>query len=410
MDFQSVNYNDLFNQVAKKLINRAGITNIGPTSKTSALVSAVLQEEKNKFNLINSVLESLKLESAFGEDLDKIGLFFGVKRLESARAKTNIIDKNLEFYVDSGTFGSINNSNSFTIPANTLVYLESKDSTSSSTVQFRVLNDINCDKDAASVYFAGEAIETGAASNVAAGALNKHGFTSYTNSASKLLKVRNNYSIVNGRDSQLDSSYRYAISKAITAYSGCNETTLKLAVRTFPGVVDSKFIRNYNGIGSSAIFVDTIEGTIPDSLLTAIRERLALFASASETIYVYAPKYVKLSLNLVVKTTKDLSTEDKTTLTNNINTTIKNYFAALRMGETLDLEYLYNFIIKNNTSVTKIGRNNNGNKAEEISVYYSDSLGNSFNKKLIENNLSVSQEQRIVLLETDNPITISIEK
>lgn len=410
MRFSSKEYSEIFNQAAKKLSERTGITNFSPSSKAGSLLTSFIQEEKNKVNSINSILDSFKLSSATDGDLDQIGEFIGVTRLLSTRAFTKANDQNIEFFVNSGTFGDINNGTTFTIPANTLIYLDDKDSFSGLKTEYRLISPVTCLSTANSAYGSVEAIEPGIKYNVASFALNKHSFTSYSQANLNTLKVRNNYSIVNGRNTESNSNYRNRISKAFTAFATSNETSLRLAAGVFPGVKEVKFIRNYNGIGSSALIVDVYEGSISNTLLTSIQDRVNLFASSGEVINVYAPKYIEFEIELTIKTSIDFSINDKVNSINTINNIIKNYVASLAIGRPLDLTILYAAIIQTNSKIVQIGKISNQNVADRLTIYYSDASGNTSNKTLVQDLLTVGVDQKVILAEVATPITINFEK
>ena len=58
-------------------------------------------------NKANDIAQSL-LPYAIGSNLDLIGQIFGVPRLAAVDASSAASDSNFQFYVQSGTFGSIN--------------------------------------------------------------------------------------------------------------------------------------------------------------------------------------------------------------------------------------------------------------------------------------------------------------
>lgn len=411
MRFESTSYVELFNQAAKKLANRTGISNYGASGKASAIINTFLDDDRRKVAAINDVFESIKLASATGDDLDAIGEFLGVFRLTATRAVTKSIDKNMEFYVESGTFGDINNGSNFTIPANTIVFLESKDADSGRKIEYRTTSSIVCTASASSVYFPAEAIEPGTLSNVAALALNKHSFTSYTLSSANRLKVRNNYGVANGRDKQSDASYRSLISKTFTALASANETALKLAAQAVPGVKECKVFRNYNGIGTSALIIDGYEGSVGPAILDGVRSRINQYVAAGEIASVIAPKYVGLELEFVVKTSTNLTSIDKTKLTNNLISLIKVYLNSFNIGQSVDLDNLYSLLVRSNNQIVQIGRVAGRNTAELVNAYHSDSFGQFSNRSVLNNLVPMQDDQKVILMDTlTNPIRITIEK
>lgn len=411
MKFESSSYNDLFNEAAENLVNRTGISNISADSKAFSIISAFLNEDKNLVDQSNRVISSLKLAEAFGTDLDIIGGFVGLDREKATRASVKALDSNLQFYVESGTFGSKNGGSNITIPANNIIFLEAKDSTSGQRIEYRTTSTITLSAANSSTFFAAEAIEFGTASNVSALALNKHSFTNYTDSANNSLKVRNIYAIVNSKDKQSDDSYRFGISKQWAAASAANEIALRIAALSMSGVKEVKLLRWYNGIGTTGIIVDTFEGRVTDSLLSSVRNRVSQVVAAGELANTYSPKYVAIEIDMVLQTRVELSSADKTKLSNSIINFTKSYINSFKLGQGFTAELYINTILRNNAQVVRIGRDAGLNTLQELNVYYIDSLGQYSKRQLINDNLTLNGDQKVILLDTiSNPVRITIEK
>jgi uncharacterized phage protein gp47/JayE len=405
MRFESVNYTELFNSVAGNLASRSGISNFGSDSKAFSIISSFMEEGKLRNGSINDLIRALKLETATGLDLDAIGEFVGVSRLLSTRAFTRAADSNVEFYVSTGTFGDLNAGASIPVPAGSRVYLEQKDSNSGSLIEYRTTASATLSAGSSSAFLAVEAVEYGSSVNVSAFALNKHdlGFAK--------LKVRNNYAIANGRDRQSDGAYRFLISRAFTAGATGNETSLRFSSLTVPGVKEAKILRRYNGIGTVAIFIDGFEGKSASSLISAVQSRMPQVESAGDLVTVYSPKYVAVEMELVVQTTTLLTAEERTKLSTNLTLALRTYFNLLRMGQSLDLDSLFASIVRSNNSIARIGRKNGENKAELVNAYYADSYGVYSLRTVTGNSISITEEQKIILLDTiTNPIRITVER
>ena len=411
MRFESTSYNDLFNEAAETLATRTGISNFNADSKAFSIISTFLNEDKSLVDQANSIISSLKLGEATGSDLEVIGEFVGLSRTKATRATVKAVDTNLQFYVDSGTFGTINGGSAISIPANTVIYLDDKDSTSGRRVEYRTTTTISLPIGGTSVFFAADAVEFGTESNVSALALNKHLFTSYVDSSNNTLKVRNNYAIVNGTDVQSNDSYRFAINRQWAAAAAANEISLRIAALSMPGVKEVKILRWYNGIGTTGIIVDTFEGRVTDSLLTSVRNRVSQVVAAGELANTYTPKYVAIEIDMVVQTRTNLTSAEKTKLSNLIINFTKNYINSFKLGQGFTTDLYLNNIIRNNNQIVRIGRKAGLNVLEELNVYYIDSLGQYSKRQIINTDIAINQDQKIILLDTvSNPVRVTIEK
>ena len=89
-------------------LQQTGITNTTAGGKARAFCDIVGDQigllDANK---ANDIAQSL-LPYAIGSNLDLIGQIFGVPRLAAVNAFSAASDSNFQFYVQSGTFGSIN--------------------------------------------------------------------------------------------------------------------------------------------------------------------------------------------------------------------------------------------------------------------------------------------------------------
>lgn len=411
MRLQSTPYNNLFNEVANNLAQRTGISNFGADSKAFSLLSTFITENKNLVDNTNQLMSSLHLQEAIGDDLDSIGEMVGVQRQKATKAYSNAVDKSVQFFVETGTFGDINDGSSISIPVGTLIFLEEKDSSSGKRIEYRVTTATTLAFGESVHYMSVQAIESGSKSNVSALGLSKHNFTDYTLSSQNKLKVRNNFAIVNGVEKQTDQSYRFSISKAWTAQSIANETSLKIAALSVPGVKEAKIFSWYNGIGTTGLVIDVFEGRTPSSLLSLVSSRASLFTSAGEIVNVYTPKYVALELELIVKTKSEMTSLEKTKLTNQIVSFTKAYINKFRIGQSFSLESYLSSITRLSNSIIRIGKKQGENNAELFAVYFIDSLGQYSKKSIKTAEVTINQDQKVILLDTvATPVRITIEK
>lgn len=410
MQFSSTSYNKIFADTAQKLADRAGINNYGPGSKASALIDTFIEDKKREVASIQEVLSSNKISEASDEYLEELGAKVGAFKQKATKAYTRASDRNFMFYVDTGTFGDINNGSSFTIPAGEIVYLQAKNNTSGQKVEFVTKTTTTCLASASVAYVSVEAHEYGSKNNVAKGTLTNHNFTSYTLSSQNKLKCKNNYSIVNGRDEMSNASYRNLISKAYVAWAMANENSLRYSAKSIAGVKDIKIIKGYAGIGTIGVIVDSFEGKISSLITDNVFNQLKNIVSSGETVFVYPPKYIGVQLNLVVKTSVALSDATKINMSNYIKTLIKDYINSLSISEPLDLQSLYNHIIINTNNVTKIGKKSNVNSAESVYLYFYDNFDNYSIKEFVTSTIAADEDQKIILMEdVENPISLTIE-
>lgn len=103
-------------------LQQTGISNTSPGGKARAFCDIVGDQlgilDANKANDIAQAL----LPYAAGANLDLLGQIYGVIRLAATDASADAGDNSFQFYVQSGTFGAINNGQPIVIPSGTLIY------------------------------------------------------------------------------------------------------------------------------------------------------------------------------------------------------------------------------------------------------------------------------------------------
>ena len=125
-------------------------------------------------------------------------------RLAAQNASVDLSEQNFEWYVDHGTFGSINSGQDIVVPA-VQIY------TAAQNGPVYVAGAVTCPAAASSQPFSAQSLYSGGAGNAPAGIFSLHNFTNYTESAYGSLLVTNNYGIVSGADAEDDDNYRYRI-------------------------------------------------------------------------------------------------------------------------------------------------------------------------------------------------------
>jgi uncharacterized phage protein gp47/JayE len=223
-------------------LSATGIRQLAPGGKARAFGDIVANElaelEGRQFS---NIAQSL-LPFATDTSLDLIGEIYGVPRLTQQTATVDIGDRNFEWYVRSGTFGSINSGQDIVIPSGVRLY-----TAAGVNGPVYIADAVTLPAAASSMPFSATALYSGAAGNGAAGIFALSNFTNYTESRYGSLLVTNNYGIVGGRDPESDDDYRYRIRLKLQAQNGANGVALKDVVFAPPGSVDddeSKWLRS----------------------------------------------------------------------------------------------------------------------------------------------------------------------
>lgn len=358
MGLKRETYYAMYQRFRDKVMETAPIGQFHRGGKARTFIELVASEFGNFYdNILYDVTQHF-LKFASGDMLDALGDMFGVYRLPQTQAKVTASEKCIKLYVDSGTFGDINSSTTFTVPAGTTI-------TATDGTTYSIDYGAVCPYDASELYISATAVSKGKAGNVGKGQLNQLNFTGYTNSTSNSLKVENVYSIGSGTGEEVDSNFRYRISLRFLELERCNIFAIYAALLAIPGVRDLRFKRFADGIGTTRVY---LYGIYPDQSLQLVQQAQDVVdsvAAAGEIVHVVSPDVVGVTIktNLVFNTYVDSGVSVARSITtaaaNDIVTKVKNnladYFSDLPIEETLVPEKITSVIMGTDASIKDIG-------------------------------------------------------
>jgi len=392
--------NQILRAFRTRMEERTGITNYDSDTKVGALIDVVIDEVVDARNQSIQAFYNQQLTRAKGDFLDRIGQNLGLPRLQPTRATSALSEQNVAFYVESGVFGDINGGGAFVVPAGTVIFSDANENELNSVVEYETTADVTCASAGSIVYASVRAKLTGSTYNVGEGVLRNRLFTSYTLSASNGLKVVNFYSILTGRDNEGDQRYRFRLSKNYDRLISSNETKLKLASINVPGVIDTKVIRNYYGIGTAAAVVLCADFVSSSAVLAAVQNNLDEMAGPGLKVAAVAATKVSLDIELEIEPTRQLTTAEKRNVESSVRATITNQLRSVGIGGTLSLTDVVNAMRRNATSVFKLGRTSDNSFHAFSKVYVRRGFASGFSSEkelLIGNSLSLEIEEFIDL-------------
>ena len=166
---QTLKSPSVYHQEILTALAGTGIRQTAPGGKARALadvIASVLGEsEVNQFGMVTSTL----LPYATGDVLDFLGSIYGVTRLPRQDGEVTTLDDNFQFYVKSGTFGSINNGQDIFVPPGVRIF------TANANGPVYVTNfSTTLPSDGNSASFSAVSDQGGAAGIAPAGVFNRH--------------------------------------------------------------------------------------------------------------------------------------------------------------------------------------------------------------------------------------------
>ena len=377
-------------------LQKTGITQASAGGKARAFSDIVASElstlEANAFSNLSQAL----LPYAKGSNLDFIGAIYGVTRIPASNSSTSGLDGTFTFYVQSGTFGSINNGNDITIPAGTLVY-----SSGANPVAYSITFQTTLPAAANSQSFSAISVLTGSGGNAPANSITSTNFINYAQASYGTLLVTNNFGIVSGRDAESDQSYAYRIQLALQTVGGSSETDLTVQLLTVPGVSNITF---EEFPGTFNVYVYTTSTSPSAYVIQLVQSMLNTLTAFPITGTAIAPDLVGISL-VTTLTLISAPTEAQSTIISNAIAAATNYINNIGVGGTIVINEISSIIMSSDTNILDIGLPNQ--PLLQIFIWRSREDGTRYSRNLVQDYTAAIGEQ-IVTENISNPINLTV--
>lgn len=261
------------------------------------IIGSVAYELANIYDTeLNNIADKVFVETATGEDLDKVGADYGITRRQSSAS--------IVYFEIEGVQGAIVNQN-VKATYNNLVF----------TVQeYKVIGS------SGSVTVKAQCDTTGSIGNVAANTI-----TEFVGTYSGLTSVNNPLAAYDGFDTETDSDYRARIKLYLAEDAvNCNEAQYKLWALEITGV-KSVVIKDAStmGAGNVGVYISSTTGTVSQELINAVKA------------YIEEKQFI--NANLIVGALTSISINTVATITLKTGATIESVIQEY--SETL-AEYL----------------------------------------------------------------------
>jgi len=318
-------YEEMMGQALGYLESHSAITLTAPGSVSRALVSATLNEVLTAYNIADTSMRMSFVSSSSGYFLDLLGELVGISRRQEKTAYIRATDRNIRFYVNSGTLGDyIPKSGDATkcqVPTGTTI------STADGSIVY--VTDVNHEApaQATEIYVTARAQTVGANSNLATGLLSTH-------SLSANISVENKSPVTNGSEIESDNSLRYRIRNAVIVAEGANQSAILEAAISTPGVSDVIINEFSSGSGSFELLLIPDGNRVPLNSLLQVRSRVQDTTAFGINFQVREPRYVPIALDVELSFAGAVDVE-KPLIRELVASRISTYVGALRPSETL---------------------------------------------------------------------------
>ena len=285
-----------------------GITNIAPGSVIRTIIEAILDNVDVINYYIEHVYDALGIDSATGDDLDRLVAILGITRNKSTHS-TGIV---------TFSTGDAPYEYDISIPYG---YEISTRQDSDGGVYIYTVDEEDV------VLKAGEtSIDVEVKSEIAghqylpAGAL-----CIMTKSIIGIASVVNKNEINSGSDEETDSQLRKRTNEYVTSFGKCTDNALKMAIESVKGVINCTIVDQYQGVGTSgAIVVPEILPAL-DDVVAEVEKVVADTKAAGIKVFIIYPEIKYIDIDITITESVDH---------NLVLMAVSNYTNSLKVGQT----------------------------------------------------------------------------
>jgi uncharacterized phage protein gp47/JayE len=395
---------DIVSASIDELSQYTNITQLSPGSKTRFLLDTIAREQSLQHKVFDSNLMNAFIKYADSKFLDYLGDMLNLARTESTHASDDT--DNFMFYVSTGTFGDINGSSSFTIPAGTIVSTVPYDGSvitpgleSQPTIQYVTTTAAVCSSGISFVYVPIRAVIEGRNSDVPRSVLNKHMFTTYTASSQNKLKCTNRFSVSNGEDRESDDSYRFRLANLFRAREMAVLSSIRLAALSVPGVIDTKEVICEQGPGTFSLYVTGTTPTTSPKLIQEVSSSVNSVTAFGIRPFILGPIPMGLEFVVAVKWNPRATTAQITLGYIAMRNILEKYLNETKIGEEVVFSDLVDVLLSASTFAMSIG-DLRPNKFEEVYLYRNNPSGTGVTRSLVVSDMVTPLYNERVILET----------
>ena len=399
MAFKSVNPQVVVGDILDEF-RRSGITYSSSNSKARSLSSILARELQSQDNFFRRNFDKAFARYSRGDLLEAIALLLGVEREKATVASSYTWEQNVQFYVRSGNFGDINGGSSFTIPVGERIWTGQLNDYDE-PIYYTLTTPLLCEATSSVAYANVEADGEGSGYNVGAHTLTEHSFITYTDFASESLLVKNNFSIINGQDRESDDELQYRLANAHTANEAANQTALRIALLSVPGIIDTKIISYYDGIGTSGAFVTGQGNQTTTSMLLQAQAALDQEVADGNRATAYMPPNVGVSFVTRVNLSEQITVNEQNEIQAALNELVGQYILNVRIGVALDLRMMLGRMLKVDSRILSFGVNPSTTPFDELYIYRTSvASGERVRSNWLDMDLITPKKHEVILAET----------
>jgi len=399
------NYSDIIDSALRQLTQETNITQLSPGAKARALLEIVSRQISEQYQVFDLNLANAFLSTAQGEFLNYIGEIVGVERLQPITAGTVAESQNVIFYTFAATFGAINGGSDITITKGTRLWTSPSTVGADDSTYYYVTEDVTLPSAASQQSIPVSATQQGDISNVGQDTLTNHDFENYSDFENGTLLVRNRASITSGRGLESDEDFRYRISKQVTASEMGNETAIRLAALSVPGVADVSMVPYVRGLGTFAVYIKSLEARVSDELVDAVQDTVDTVQSFGNRGYALKPKEIGIEMILSLTYRESITARDRASINRDVVGTMYDYINNLDIAEDFIVNEVVQRVMQVDDRIKNVGVANK--PIDDLKMWKTSRTADNRVRYTLEGDFTAAFDEKVLVeYSLTTPITI----
>lgn len=313
------NRDRLLGEILDRLEDRQILSDLSPGAAGFIMAEIAATHLGDLYKSLEANTSLSFISTARGPFLDLIADLLQVARLAEQAAVVLREERNIRFFVTSGTLAT--ELPSKIIPAGTQIL------NSDSSITYQVLEDIPFNDVDTEVFVSAVSTDVGSGQNVGKGELTTH------NLGVASVLVLNNFAISTASDIESDAQLRSRVADAMLTRATGNLASLREAVNIIPGVSEVRFRPHVNGPGTveaTVIPVGNNPGRRINQLAFANIEQVR---SAGNIVDIKGPRFIAFEIVIILRFREDTPEGDKTDIRAAALQAILDYIEVIRIGQ-----------------------------------------------------------------------------
>lgn len=407
MPFIRREYSDILDSALRHLTQRTNITQLSPGAKARAVLEVVSRQISEQYQIFDANLANSLLSTASGQVLDLIGELVGLERLPPVTAGTVVGSANVIFYTNESNFGAINNGGNIVIPKGTRIWTTPSAVGAEDAVIYYVSQETTLLASANWQAVPTEAAQQGNIYNVGQETLVNHEFQNYADSLNGTLLVMNRAAITTGRDLESDSDFRYRISKQVTASERANETAIRLAALSVPGVADVETVAYVRGLGTYGVYIKSLDARVSDDLVEAVQQAVDQVQSYGNRGFALKPREIGIEMDLTLTMRETVTVRTQNDLARTVVGVVYDYVNNLDIGEDFIVNEVVQRVMEVDDRIKNVGSANK--PIDTLKIWKTSRTADNRVRYTLTGDYTANFDDKVLIeYSIDNPVRVSV--